>query len=337
MNKKITVFGAGISGLVAAINLGRAGFEVTVIDKRDNIGGSTKWHPSVHQQNFNLDATSKYINVDLSKCFQPVKKHTFYFYGRKINVEDPGNSYVCEKGSRATSIENYLYQEAKKNRVEFNFGEDFDLKKISYSRDSVIKPCIVATGLEIDAYRLLNIKHSLVQGFRAVEQSSDGDDGRAVSFFGNYTNHDFAYVASYGDLIFSLLFSRKGMSREYIDIYKKHLLKSEGISFKEWEFSSGCIPLEVNLVKNGLVFAGTISGMMDPFFLNGISGALISGKLAAEVFINRKHAYMEFNRFTKNFRIRRLMKLSSTKLPFKILSFPVIVRLSNFFQWVGVL
>jgi hypothetical protein len=336
IKKKISIFGAGISGLVAAINLARAGINVTVMERRDCVGGSTKWHPSVHQQTFNLDITSKYIDIDLSKCFQPVKKHTFYFYGRKVEIEKPKDSYVCEKGPRPSSIENFLYLEAKKIGVEFMFGESFDLGRCLSLGVSEVSQSIVATGLEIETYRLLEIKCKLVQGFRGSRRIDNGG-GKAVSFFGDYTNHDFAYVASFGDMMFSLLFARKGIKEKNIKAFSMHLLESEGISFDNWEFSNGCIPLETNLVKNGVVLAGTISGMIDPFFLNGLSGALVSGKLAAMFFLEKDRAFKEFKWFTSNFRIRKFLKSTSPKLPFKMLSFPIIVRLGNYLKWVGVL
>jgi flavin-dependent dehydrogenase len=334
--KKVTIYGAGISGLVAAINLAKAGFEVTVFERRDCIGGSPKWHPSVHQQTFNLDRTSKYIDIDLSLGFQPVKKHTFYFYGRKVEIEKPKNSYVCEKGPQSSSIENHLYSEAKKIGVEFIFGESFNLRRGLSSGASEVSPCIVATGLEIEAYRLLEIKYKLVQGFRGSRRSDNGG-GHAISFFGDYTNRDFAYVATFGDMMFSLLFAREGVMGKDLEIFKHRLLESEGILFNNWEFSNGCVPLETNLVKSGVVLAGTISGMMDPFFLNGISGALVSGKLAAMFFLDKERALIEFNRFTKNFPIRQFFRLVATKIPLKIILFPIIVRMSNYFKWVGVL
>ena len=331
--KRVMIFGAGISGLVAAINLAKAGFDVTVSEKRDSIGGSPKWHPSVHQQVFDVQKTAKYLDIDISSCFSPVRKHVFYFYGRKSIVDVPANSYVCEKGQRSSSIECFLFKKAMDLGVKFVFGETFNPKNLRLLRlDS--HAFIVATGLESEPYKALGVRHSRVQGFRASKTADE--PGIALSFFGDYTNQDFAYVASSGDIMFSLLFARRGMEGRNLAAFEKHLLETEGISFDNWAFSNGCVPLETNLVKNGMVLAGTISGMIDPFFFNGLSGALISGKLAAEFFLNKNYALKEFKWFTSNFRIRQSLKSASTKLPLKMLSFPIVVKLGSYLRWVGV-
>lgn len=332
--KEIRTFGAGIAGLVAAISLARSGFEVEVYEKRGQIGGSSKWHPSVHQQTFDLKKTSEYIDIDLAPCFHSVKKHTFYLYGRTFILDTPVNSHVCEKGPRASSIESYLYSQAKKLGVRFVFGETFDSKSIKHLKTGTHQ-CIVATGLEPKPYRDLNIKHTTIQGFSSSQRTEEKDF--VISYHGDYTNHDFAYVASFGDLMFSLLFARKGIREENLEAFRQHLLESENLTFDDWQFSTGCVPLEKNLVKNGIVLAGTLSGMIDPFYLNGISGALISGKIAALFFTDRDSAFREFSRFTRNFHIKRNLKLVSDVLPVKKFSFPLVAGLNSRLKWVGVI
>jgi len=332
--RQITIYGAGISGIVAAINLAREGFTVEVIEKRNQIGGSPRWHPSVHQQTFNLKKTSEYIDIDVSSCFNSVKRHTFYYYGRKSVVDMPNNSYVCEKGQRSFSIENFLYSEAKRYGVKFVFGETLDPKAINLKRAYGYK-CIVATGLEIELYKTLDIKHTIVQGFRSSRTVDNG--GLAISYFGDYTNHDFAYVASSGDLMFSLLFARRGVNEQSLQAFNKHLLESEGIAFDDWQYSTGCVPLETNLVKNDVVLAGTISGMIDPFYLNGISAALISGKVAAQFFIDAEMAIYQFKQFTGNFYLKRYLKSVSMRMPFKRFSFPLFPLINSHLKWVGVI
>lgn len=336
MKKKVVIFGGGISGIVAAINLAKAGFRVEICEKRDQIGGSPKWHPSVHQQNFNLAKTSEYIDIDLSPCFQPVTKHTFYFYGRKFVLNYPDNSYICEKGQRNSSIEYYLFSLAKSIDIQFTFGVPFNLEHTRLRQRRTDTPqCIIATGLEQKPYRELNIKHVNITGFRSLKTISPNNS--AISFFGGYTNHDFAYLASLNDLMFTLLFARRGVDKKNLEAYQRHLQISENISFENWLFSTGSVPLETNLVKNGIVLTGTISGMIDPFYLNGISGALISGKIAALFFIDRQRAFDEFNRFTRNFFLKRTLKLISVKLPIKKFSFPLIAKINNHLKWVGVI
>ncbi len=333
-HKKITIFGAGISGLVAAINLAKSGFDVEVMERRSNVGGSPSWHPSVHQQHFDVDKTAQYIAVDIIPCFHPVSRHTVYFYNKTKVFNLPRKSYVCEKGPQHISIEYHLYTLAEQANVKFSFGQCFDVKDISSSK--IKDPeCIVATGLEQKPYRDLNINHSVISGFGA--SAATKSDPFISSYMGKYTNHEFAYVASSGDLIFALLFSRKGMHKNDLQAFRDQLQESEGLAFDNWQYSTGCIPLGKNLIKNGVVLAGTISGMIDPFFLNGISAAMISGKIAALYFSDREKAYEEFGRFTRNFFIKQKLQSISSHLPAKKYSFPLMALLNNQFKWVGVI
>lgn len=332
-DSKICIYGAGISGLVAAVDLSRKGAEVCVYDKQLRVGGLSSWHPSVHQQTFNLDSTSRYIGIDISSCFKPVEYHKFSFYGHESELSRPQNSYICEKGPQETSIESYLYGCALAEGVKFYFNEPFSIDSIK-AHISNGWNVIVATGLEINQYRELGIPHTPIQGYRAVCQRQM--PVTVTSLFGDYTNHDFAYIASSGNITFTLIFSRMGINEGNLERYKQYLEEYLDEPFSDWNFSTGCIPLEKNLVKDNIVLAGTISGMIDPFYLNGISGALVSGKIASLYFTDRERALREFSNMTRNYYLKRKLKWIADKAPFKKYSFPVIAYLNNNLKWVGV-
>jgi flavin-dependent dehydrogenase len=332
--KAIKVFGAGISGLVAAINLANSGFEVEIREKRDRVGGDPEWHPSVHQQCFDVDKTSQYIGIDLTGCFKPVKRHNIFFYDKIKSIEMPDQSYICEKGPQSSSIDQILYLQAEKAGVKFIFGEPLNLGDLCGPKTKNTS-YIVATGLEKQPYLDLNIKHRVIQGYRA---SGPGrGDAYIDSYMGDCSNHEFAYVASSGNIVFALLFSRKGMHESSLPAFRDYLQLNREISFNNWKYSQGCIPAETNLMKSGVVLAGTISGMIDPFYLNGISAALISGKIAALYFTDREKAYREFGVFTKNFSLKQFLQSISYYLPAKKYSFPLISLINNQFKWVGVI
>ena len=60
MQKDIHIVGAGPSGLVAAINLKREGFNVIVHEAEKEIGGPPSWHPSVHVDPMDYDTFEQY-------------------------------------------------------------------------------------------------------------------------------------------------------------------------------------------------------------------------------------------------------------------------------------
>ncbi len=332
--KTVIIFGAGISGLTAAVNLVKAGFTVQVHEKRKSIGGNPQWHPSVHQQVFRLKKTSEYIGIDLHHCFSPVKKHSFYFYGRKSVQTSPPDSYVCLRGQEGGSIESYLYEQAAEMGVTFFFNSPFPGKTVSPA-DYGTMNTIAATGLEKKPYVDLNIKHLDIYGYRTSR--CWGESGIAVSCFGPYTSDGFAYAAACGDVLFSLLFAQQNISKSRIEAFSRHMREYEKIELSGWRYSTGSVPVEKNLVKHEVVLAGTLSGMIDPFYLNGISGALISGRIAALYFIDREKAFTEFRRFTRTFYMKRLLKLASERLPVKRFSFPAVAALNSRIKWTGVI
>ena len=81
--KEISVYGAGLSGLVAAINLVREGHKITVFEKEETFGGSKKLHPSIHSTPLQAKETWDYIGVDLSDCFVKTQEYPIMWYNRK--------------------------------------------------------------------------------------------------------------------------------------------------------------------------------------------------------------------------------------------------------------
>lgn len=333
-SNRIIIYGAGISGLVAAIHLAKSGSRVVVCEKRTAIGGPPQWHPSVHQQTFNLAKTSEYIGIDLSPCFSATDSHTFHIFGRGIVHRRPKDNYICVKGGQHGSIEQYLYGLARKLGVEFIFDQSLGVHSIqkALAGGSAV---IAATGLEKETYDTLGIEYRTIQGFRAVSDAEEKP--HAISCLGDYTGHEFAYVASSGNKRFALLFSRKGIDHGNLSSFQRFLWQAEKMSFQRWSFSTGAVPGEKNLCRKGIVLAGTLSGMIDPFYLNGISGALISGKIAGMYLQNPMKARNEFKRFTQFVYFKQQLQKVFVAMPFyRVLVLPILY-VNNCFRTVGVI
>jgi flavin-dependent dehydrogenase len=323
---KIDIYGAGLAGLVASINLAREDFKVRLFD-RHRIGGNPEWHPSVQTTILKPEQTWEYIGVDLSDCFRRVDSITFYRYGRKKTFVLE-NMYVCERGSRKGALDTYLYEKAIGAGVTFHPVDRLDVDRIASSQNTVI-----ATGLETQIYEQLGIPYVPIYGYRGVKRTHR--DTALISYMEKCTNHDFAYLAANRGLLFALLFSRQELARHNLDEFRQTLEATEGIQISKWTYSTGAIPTKARLFHDALVLAGTLSGMIDPFLLHGVSGALTSGKIAAQAFMDRDRAAREFRWFAKNFELKKRLKALSVRLPLKQVTFPLMMLVDSRLRGVG--
>lgn len=325
--KKVRIYGAGLAGLVAANLLADKGHEVIVYEKRASIGGPPNWHPSIHLAYFNTAATWDYIGMNLDQCFKKISDEKFYIYNRVRHVK-PVMNYACERGPRESSIDSFLYQRAIEKNVQFQFNRELNINKLE-TRENVIVSC----GLEKLIYEQLGIPIVPVQGFRACV--STDLDGFAANFFNKYTNYDSAYLGALNGILFILLFSRFKIANKELVQFQSFLSEKEHIYISSWDYYEGCVPLQTNLFKNGFILAGTISGLIDPFYLNGIPGALVSGKIAALAINDRNQAIIDFNRFTRNFYRKWALKKLYQLFPWKRVTHPVFTSVNDLLKGVG--
>ena len=139
--KNIQIYGAGLAGLVAAINLVRNGYNVTVYDKENKIGGSTKCHPSNQMTPMHIQKMQKYIGIKIESCFSKLNAFRGYIGSKKF-IFSTKNLYVVERGPRQSSLDHLLYNIALREGVNFRFSQPLTKKKL---RD-VPENSIIATA-----------------------------------------------------------------------------------------------------------------------------------------------------------------------------------------------
>ncbi len=145
MAETIRIAGAGVSGLTAAINLAKNGYDVIVYEKdksfsKDNIC-------AVRNYDLNTDALEEFRNcgVDL-KAQSSVKK--VIKFSPNHSIEEHSRKpifYIFERGPGENSIENQLLRQAKDLGVKVLMGKPVSEKQVD----------IVATGgkrMDIMAY-----------------------------------------------------------------------------------------------------------------------------------------------------------------------------------------
>ena len=91
-NKKVIIIGAGHNGLVAAAYLGRAGFNVEVLERRDVIGGAAiteEWFKGYH-----ISTCSYICHILQKKVIDDLELRKYGFYVYPID-----GLYLCGAGT----------------------------------------------------------------------------------------------------------------------------------------------------------------------------------------------------------------------------------------------
>jgi flavin-dependent dehydrogenase len=312
---KITIVGAGLSGLVAGINLCREGYEVEIWDAAKSLGMLEDFHPSIHATPIDPARVSRYIGIDISPCFTAVKRFRMIVEKEKFDL-NPANYYLVERGGRKTSIDTYLYNIA----VDMGIRVEFD--HYVRSLDEIPERAVVATGFDKHGMEAIGVPHEIGTGAYARKKLDDPRFEDALMGWSGKYSTDYGYLSVANDLMFFLVFTRYPMSDQDIEECKRHLEESEGLTFPKWSKHSGTAPVlgkdSLRLFKGNRVLTGTISGMIDPAGMFGIHGALMAGKIAELAYTDTEQALEDFKRFNKNYQRVRVASAAMRRLPLRL-------------------
>jgi hypothetical protein len=318
--KQVTIVGAGISGLTAAIILAREGFAVTVLEQMKTIGGASL-HASAtsgHELCFadmtplDIEAMSRYLGFPLSHpegsqlvpFYNPLPILRFHAFGKLIDLTLPSNVHMkmVERGTRPSSLDMYLFRLATDCGVRFSFSTPVH----THDDFSNLPPdSIVATGMFREAFEALDIPYSRAYGYFAGGPAPEGRSPFCVAYYHEHTQ-DYAYYASANGVGAAVLFQRgKPLSAAAMEWFPKQLMEDEGIAFPQWHLIENMVGTPTGSFSNPRLFAGniiltgTLSGMQDPTMVLGVHGALVSGKIAAMAVHDRERATGEFRRMNR--------------------------------------
>lgn len=292
--KEALVVGAGPAGLVAAINLAREGFKVRILEKEKQIGGYPHWHPSAHDTPVGKNLF-KYIGIDLWDCFQDFSRNFLYVINDeqvKVPIPEGQTPYACERGGRPTSLDSALFRIAVKEGVDFEFAK----KCTQAELDKAPKVTVLATGLSTEMYEITGLPYGIFAGYFGQKEIADKTP-RASIFFGGFSR-EYGYSSCTNGIYYVLLFSRKEVSDEHLGEFKKLVEKWDKVEFDHWKRFMCYIPITCNLFyKNRFILAGSLAGVVEPALGFGITGALLSGKIAALAAIDREKGQAEYDRY----------------------------------------
>ena len=298
--KEVTIYGVGMSGLVAAINLAREGYRVIVHDIEDGYGGSRIYNPSTHVTPIDVEKTSEYIGIDVGPVFHKIRECPAYFHETKV-YWPVYEVYGVERGDRPSSLDTLLYKECLELGVEFEFSSPLREEDIpNLQRGSTI----IACGLIPKAYRMMGVPFLTV--YMWISRGEAPFTDYAWLWFDESIT-EYGYLSAVNHYYFDLLFSfGRRQRQDSLDRYKDFMVRNQGIEHDNWDFQTGAVPLATRdnyrLFRDGLIMCGTMSGAIDPFMGFGISGALVTGKVAARAVSDPEGAQREFDRFLRGFR-----------------------------------
>ncbi|MEW5734413.1 MAG: FAD-dependent oxidoreductase [Thermodesulfobacteriota bacterium] len=324
--KAITIVGAGISGLTAAIILAREGHEVTVLEQKKSIGGASLHASSVSGREvsfadmtpLDLPALGRYLGFPLEPATfcNPLPNLRLRTFGKVMDMPLPAEVHMkmVERGSRDSSLDNFLYRLAKDSGVRFSFGAPLRTRK---DFSGLPPGSIVATGMFRHAFEALDIPHTPAFGYFAGGSAPEGRSPFCVAYYDDHT-HDYAYYASANGVGAAVLFQRgKPLSVASMSWFPRQLEADEGLSFSDWNTIEAIAATPTGAFSNprlfcgDLILTGTLAGMQDPSMVLGVHGALVSGRIAAMAVSDRDRAAREFrrmNRWWKSaYAVRRLL------------------------------
>jgi len=323
--RDVSIYGAGLSGLTAAINLARQGYTVTVHEKEEQIGGSLHCQPSVHMTPIDLHKMHQYIGIDVEPCFTELEEFKGHIYS-KIVTFNTKHLYVVERGSRSSSIENYLYRLAIEHGVIFKFSSPLTAESL----DIMPENSIIATGGYSNAFTLLKLRHVAYKHYDA-HQKTNGKQ-ICLAFFDAYTK-GYGYVSSKNNILSVQVGFTMDSSESNLEKFKNHLKKTENIEFNKWnkviDNFARTTCLFTRLHKKTFILAGALSGFIDPIFGFGVNGAMVSGKIASKAFTSKKDAISDFKRFTHTLNKMYILDRFYYYLPFKKFIIPKIFEIYN--------
>lgn len=275
-NRTINIAGAGISGLTSAIVLSKAGYEVKVYERNDEVGkrfngdfqGLMNWGFKEDVLNF-----IKGIGLDTNFWNKPLYNLDIYGpndFKREFNIDKP-YVYLVERGIGEKALDQSLKNQAINNRVEINFssntkGGDFD---------------IIATGPILDG-----VTDAMAMGYTFETNLKDFcvmifDDDLA------YNGYSYFFIADGHGTIATCIFGNYDKISDYLDKTIKFLKGKYTFNIKDKKRFSGFG--NFYLLKSDKRYVGEAGGFQDFLFGFGMRYAMITGNLAARSIIDNKN------------------------------------------------
>jgi len=313
--KNVKILGAGISGLTAAINLAKEGYDVEIHEKLSDVGKKHKLNfEGLENWTTDIMELLKKVNIKVNfknKGFNHVTWYSPSF--KEANIKDKKPFfYLVERGGK-NSLEFSLKKQALNLGVRFKFNTK--LKSADIISTGAKKPMGLAVGT---FYENVNFEDKVI-GILSNKIASNG------YFYINVWNKR----ASVCTLTSSFSGNVKVNIRKFhmnnlkINLCKKIL---NGAKIKHTFSGFGNFRVPKTAVINGKIHTGEAVGFQDAFLGFGMKYAFLSGYFAAKSIID-KISYDKLwrksfkNELKKTMCMRFVLNMSGDKLYEKIINY----------------
>lgn len=304
-DKKVEIVGAGLAGLVAGTNLARDGFDVTIYERQQQVGGRPTVRPDPAGSPFNLPLLSDFIGIDISPACQLNRAFSFCIWGKQKEMKyNKGcKTYMIERGARKTSLDSILLQAAEAAGVTIKYGHSLDSEK---ELTDLPPRSIITVGLEADGYEMIGQPSVPLYGYYA-RGKTDRTAPQVCLYFDSYTK-DYGFTSNINGCCFAFLIGREGeVAADGPERFKKQVAAHTDYEFKTWQTFDATVlphtaPTVPRLYWKDKILAGTVCGMMDPVLYFGMLPAMISGKIAANAITDPGLAEQQFRCAIKKYK-----------------------------------
>lgn len=293
---QVVIHGAGLSGLVAAIKLAEWGVRVEVRDGRDGLGGMAATRPSVHSVQQDPGAVAVHLGLPIEPLFQRTCREVAWIGGRRIGVRT--RHWNCLRGGLKGSLDHWLLERALACGVSVRFAAPVRLDIAPTGTE------ILATGHNPVAFRGLGTQYESLDAWSATAEWAG--EPLLLSWREAWTGGAYAYLAASHGYAHALVFSRgRALPTDARAELERVLADEIGMCLGDWTRFSGAAPMGPALERGGRLLAGAAAGFIDPFYLSGVSAALVSGGVAALAVVDPDEAERRFRAFTQPFALRQ--------------------------------
>jgi len=277
--KNIKIMGAGLSGLSAAINLAKAGYNVDVFEKQSDCGkrflgdleGLENWSTKE-----DILHKFKSMNIKVNFNYNPFKK-MYLSDGTEVlnNTSDRSIFYIVRRGA----FENTLDQGLKNQAIDFGVNIHFNSKARIEDMD------IISTGAA---------ENRRVGVAKGILFETESDDIAVALINKEVSNSGYAYLLiakGHGSMLSVNFFETDHNATLYFKKTYETLTKLFDIDIKNKKNVGGvgCFLLKPRLIENNKLFTGEAAGLQDYLWGFGMRYAIISGFYAASSIIEHKN------------------------------------------------